>query len=106
MVGLIGFEPMTNGFPQSRPLQNFVIPNGSSNLMLSGARRTTWLYYNPTLFLERYKRNYKKAPTHTRKENRMSHFRSVPHALRFAQTTNPMVGMTMGFLQVHTHVLD
>ena len=26
MVGLIGFEPMTNGFPQSRPLQNFVIP--------------------------------------------------------------------------------
>ena len=33
--GPIGFEPMTNGFPQSRPLQNFVIPNGSSNLMLS-----------------------------------------------------------------------
>ena len=55
MVGPIGFEPMTNGFPQSRPLQNFVIPNGSSNLMLSGARRTTWLYYDPEhLLLKTY----------------------------------------------------
>lgn len=45
--------------------------------MLSGARRTTWLYYNPTLFLERYEKNYKKAPTKIRNENRVSHFRSA-----------------------------
>ncbi|GEM_PF-3671813 len=50
MVGLIGFEPMTNGFPQSRPLQNFVIPLRVKQSVLSGARRTTWLYYNPNYF--------------------------------------------------------
>ena len=60
MVGSEGFEPSTNGSLQADTLQNFVIPKGSSKSMLSGARRTTCLYYNPTLFLHDTQRNYKK----------------------------------------------